>query len=207
MKPIATSRMERFTLSLLTPVFGTLRRKIIVEHQGHLFVAPDNGILSYILKEEGSRAFEVLETFFLQLKESVTFAGRDHFSPIVAMLAKGFLPADMGKEITDCRQINSLFVKKEEKRLFGKIIYFDHFGNAISNLTRETLKERLKSPDAFTASVLGKTLCGIKKNYSEGQESDGNLLINSSGYLEIFSLRHSVKKRLKLNLMDSIAIN
>lgn len=194
-------------VAIVDPGVGSARRKIIVTHEGQFFVAPDNGILSYILREPESRVFEVLETPFLRLKESPTFAGRDHFSRIAAALAKGISPTMLGKEIFDAQQMDLFFKKKEGKVLTGKIVYFDCFGNAITNLTQEILKAHLKNPERFTADLEGKKLVGLKKKYLEGEESIGSLIINSSGYLEIFIVNDSAKNILNLNLYNKIIIS
>lgn len=191
---------------VVDPGVGTIRRKIVVETNGHFLVAPDNGILTYILQKERCQVYEVENTQHLGLEKSATFAGRDHFAPIAAVLAKGVLPEKMGVKINDSYQINSLNYEKIGERLIGKIVYFDHFGNAITNLTRGALADKLTHSECLTAKLNDLALTDIKNCYEEGLEEDGNLIINSSGYLEIFSLRKSAREILKLNLMDTIII-
>ncbi|MFQ5949402.1 MAG: S-adenosyl-l-methionine hydroxide adenosyltransferase family protein, partial [Nitrospiria bacterium] len=121
-------------LVVVDPGVGTERKKLIVSKEGHLFVAPDNGVLTYLFKEEGSRVYEVVDTRHLTFSNSPTFAGRDHFAPIVASLAVGILPEALGREISDYQCIKGLYPERKGSDLVGKIVYFDHFGNAITNL-------------------------------------------------------------------------
>lgn len=193
-------------LTVVDPGVGSARRKIIVTYKGQFFVAPDNGILSYILKEAECRVFEVVETLFLKLKESPTFAGRDHFSRIAAALAKGISPTMLGKEIFDAHQMDLFFQKKGGTALRGKIVYFDCFGNAITNLTQDVLKAHLKNPERFTANLSKLKFVGLKKNYMDAEKETGSLIMNSSGYLEIFVLNDSARNILKLNLSDEVII-
>ncbi len=187
-------------LAVVDPGVGTVRRKIVVSFQGQHFVAPDNGLLTYLVDKAESRVFEIRGNTLLKFEESPTFAGRDHFAPIAAALASGTDPAALGVEIEDAYKISGLAIEKKESKLGGKIVYFDHFGNAITNIKRADL------PEKFEIVIAGETLTGLKQNYAEGDEAKVNLIINSSGYLEIFMPEKSVKERLNLELLDVVAV-
>ncbi|MFQ5587662.1 MAG: S-adenosyl-l-methionine hydroxide adenosyltransferase family protein [Nitrospiria bacterium] len=196
-------------LVVVDPGVGTARRKIIVTHKDQFFVAPDNGVLTYLFNEEGSRVFEVRDTVFLKFKESPTFAGRDHFAPIAALLAQERSPKDLGKEIFDARQIDGLCCKKDGdgETIVGKIVYVDQFGNGISNVKSDDLGEKLKNPKAIEADLGRHHLVGLKKNYAEAKAGELSFLINSSAYVEIFSKNTSAQKIFKFKLMDDIIIH
>ncbi|HIE65156.1 MAG: SAM-dependent chlorinase/fluorinase [Nitrospira sp.] len=189
-------------LIVVDPGVGTRRRKLIVVKEGQFFIAPDNGVLTYLYQGEGSRVFEILDTAVFQFKKSPTFAGRDHFAPMAALLANGRQPEELGRKISDYKCIHELFPKRLGLGLTGKIIYFDHFGNAITNLGLEVLKNK----KYFKLQLKGHIFSGIKENYSEGKNENGNMIINSSGQLEIFIPKGSAKESLALNLMDDLLI-
>ncbi|MFQ5579018.1 MAG: S-adenosyl-l-methionine hydroxide adenosyltransferase family protein [Nitrospiria bacterium] len=189
-------------LIVIDPGVGTTRRNLIVVKEGQFFVAPDNGVLSYIYQEAGSLAFEVLDTEILRLKRSPTFAGRDHFAPIAALLAGGRPPEGLGREISDYLLMHELFPERSGQDLAGKIVYFDHFGNAITNLNDQVIQNR----DDFKLELRGHILRGLKGNYSEGEREGGNLIMNSSGQLEIFVPFGNAKESLGLNLLDDLLI-
>jgi len=189
-------------LIVVDPGVGTRRRKLIVAKEGQFFVAPDNGVLSYLFQEEGSRVFEISDTVALQFKKSPTFAGRDHFAPMAALLANGRLPEELGREILDYQCMRELFPGRSGQDLKGKVVYFDHFGNAITNLGTEVLKNRLN----FKVKLKEHTFFGMKENYHEGEKGSGNMIINSSGQLEIFVPMGSAKEALALTLLDDLLI-
>jgi S-adenosylmethionine hydrolase len=188
---------------VVDPGVGTERREIIALHEGHIFVAPDNGLLTYIFQHEKVAVYQIKETSFFTLKESATFAGRDHFAPIAALLSKGIRPEALGTPITDYKRIEGLSPQRVGADLMGKIVYFDHFGNAITNLTGLLIKERDRE-GIVCLSLCGRTLQGLKKNYAEGQKGNGNLILNSSNLLEIFLPGESAKNLLKLKLLDDV---
>lgn len=192
-------------LAVVDPGVGTDRRKIIVTEREQRYVAPDNGILTYILQREGCRVYAVGDTPLLRLEKSPTFAGRDHFAPIAALLAMGAPPESFGPEINDPVLIEGLSPKREKERIVGKIIYIDRFGNAITNVTQDDLKGSINTP-RFVLRVKGVSLTGLKNNYAEGERGAGNLIVNSSGHLEIFLPGGSARDLLGLRLSDEAII-
>lgn len=187
-------------LVVIDPGVGTQRRKIVVCCERHRFVSPDNGLLSYLLNKTESRVFEIKESALLKFKESPTFAGRDHFAPIAAALASGIDPATLGVEIDDPCKISGFDIKKEEIKIMGKVVYFDHFGNAITNIKKADL------PEHFEVAIGREILFALKQNYAEGAASQANLIINSSERLEVFVPRQSAQERLNLKLMDVVVV-
>ncbi|HLG23208.1 MAG TPA: SAM hydroxide adenosyltransferase, partial [Candidatus Manganitrophaceae bacterium] len=140
----------------------------------------------------------------LRFKPSPTFAGRDHFAPIAAALAEGAPPDAFGKKIQDAFLLNDLIPQRKGAGWIGKIVYLDHFGNAITNLTGEEI--RAAAPGRWTLRLRDHLLKGLKENYAEGDQEAGNLIINSSGYLEIFVPNGSAKNRLNLKLLDEVIL-
>lgn len=192
-------------LVVVDPGVGTERREIIAAHAGHLFVAPDNGILTYLfqVQDEETVVYQVKKTSFLNLKESATFAGRDHFAPVAALLAQGIGPEELGEPIADYKRIEGLSPRRAGADLIGNIVYFDTFGNAITNVTGALLKEAGLEKE-IRLSLSGKEIREIRKRYADGEKGIGNLIINSSGRLEIFSPRESARALLKLELLDEV---
>jgi S-adenosylmethionine hydrolase len=192
-------------LVVVDPGVGTDRRKIIAAEREQLYVAPDNGLLTYILQREGCRVYVVGETPLLPLEMSPTFAGRDHFAPIAALLAKGTPPDAFGPEIKDPVIIEGLLPKTGKGQMTGKIVYIDRFGNAITNVTEADLSVLFDASN-LALRVKGVRLVGLKRNYAEGERGTGNLILNSSGHLEIFVPRGSARDLLGLCLLDEVVI-
>jgi S-adenosylmethionine hydrolase len=80
-------------IAIVDPGVGTERDILIVEHDRHYFMAPDNGLLGPILDQlDGGHVFKLDMSCFerLNLEEpSATFHGRDIFAPLAADLASG----------------------------------------------------------------------------------------------------------------------
>jgi S-adenosylmethionine hydrolase len=77
-------------VAVVDPGVGSVRRAIAVDTGDHRFVAPDNGVLTLVLKETPPRKIvELTERRYARPTVSRTFEGRDRFAPAAAWLAKG----------------------------------------------------------------------------------------------------------------------
>src|SRR5438445_11304316 len=70
-------------LAIVDPAVGTERRALAADAGGHRFLAPDNGLLSFLPPDARFVALPVLRD------AAATFHGRDVFAPVVAALALG----------------------------------------------------------------------------------------------------------------------
>lgn len=98
----ASATFQSGPVAVEDPGVGSGRRAIIAKTERHIFVAPDNGILSFVF--DGCKevsVFEVTNTDYFKSPVSSTFHGRDVFAPIAAHLSLGAKPEAFGKKITD----------------------------------------------------------------------------------------------------------
>ena len=81
-------------LAVVDPGVGTARRALAAAAGGHWFVAPDNGLLSFLPTPR-------FVSIAIAADAAPTFHGRDVFAPAAAALAGGKRLEDMGSPITD----------------------------------------------------------------------------------------------------------
>jgi len=186
-------------LVVVDPGVGTERRAIILRTPSADFIAPDNGVLSYVIQESsakpaadnvnlqeielepGLEAVAITKPQFWRTPVSSTFHGRDLFAPVAALLSLGFPPIDFGEAITS---LIMLPLPKPHRRpdgsLVGHVLHIDNFGNLITNIKGSDL---LPTKQPITVEVGNHVISGLSRTYAEGQ---GLLtLIGSSGYLEV----------------------
>ncbi len=174
---------------VVDPDVGSERRALLVSSSRYFFIAPDNGVLSHVFKDETSLEVRVIENKQYRLDaDGSTFDGRDLFAPSAAWLTKGQNPGSYGRLIYDYVTLSDNSPQMNQQVLQGSIVYIDHFGNAITNITpteMETFQSVTKQ--ACTGLRVGDlTIQGIKSYYGEGATGLPELLINSNGHLEIF---------------------
>jgi S-adenosylmethionine hydrolase len=81
---------------VVDPGVGTSRRIVAAESDGRFFLAPDNGLLTFVANAGHA---VTNEAFFLP-KGSTTFHGRDRFAPVAAAIANGTAIEEMGPRVT-----------------------------------------------------------------------------------------------------------
>lgn len=122
-------------VAVIDPGVGGKRNALIVNYKDHFFVTPDNGILSYILKDDTNfKAVKIEEKKYMLKDLSCSFHARDIFCPAAAYLAKGIKLKNFGPLIKGINKLILPSVKKYKEKIQGQIIYIDKFGNCISNI-------------------------------------------------------------------------
>lgn len=187
-------------IAVVDPGVGSARRALLVTTSRHFYVAPDNGILSYVFAEETSVEVRQIENRQYRLdSEGATFDGRDLFAPAAAWLTKGQAPGSFGRLVRDFVRLPIPEPQWQDQRFIGEVVYVDHFGNLISDFTMEHVKEitsatRGKAPEIRIGSC---TIQGMVRCYDEGDPTHPQALINSNGQLEIFLKGGNAAEQLK----------
>lgn len=129
-------------LAVVDPGVGTARLPIAIETgAGARLVGPDNGVL-WIAAQAAkiSRIVELREPRFRLAEVSPTFHGRDVFAPAAAHIWNGTPLRAMGPQIERIERISIGEAQEWGRKLVGKVIYVDGFGNLVTNLSRDSLR-------------------------------------------------------------------
>ena len=183
---------------IVDPGVGTARRPVILTGDRHLFVAPDNGVLSLIYdREERISVRHVTADHYFLLNRSNTFHARDVFAPVAAFLAKGVAPDRFGEEITDYVRFGAPRPKPvDEHTLRGVVLKVDHFGNLITNITPQDAPQLFEpAPPNFKITIGTKAQATrMCTNYAEGGPGEVFGILGSMGFLEVASNRGSASQ-------------
>ena len=186
-------------LCIVDPGVGTDRSLIILKTEvGHLFVAPDNGLLTLVaIREVTRKIIKIKNTRYMLSEVSKTFHGRDVMAPVAAHLANGAPIESLGPEI---KRIKRLVLERpivEERTIKGKIIFVDDFGNIITNI--ESL--RLREIDLVIGNKIRVTLgrsndiVNLFEKYSDAKVSVSLGLVGSTNFFELAVNRGDAAKR------------
>jgi len=170
-------------IAIVDPGVGTEREIMLAEKDGHLFIAPDNGLLAPIL-ETADHIWkldpETLPSLSID-SPSLTFHGRDIFAPLAAELAAGRTSApDVGTTTSDWTPAWLDEPDLQPGKVSGIIVTIDAFGNLISNIDASML-------DEFDTPIVNIAGHFIEMNSTYGRVKPGEYLalINSFGVIEI----------------------
>lgn len=173
---------------VVDPGVGTDREAIVATDGNYRYVAPNNGLLGPVAARAGSswRCHKIENPELMLPHPSQTFHGRDIFAPAAAHLAKGVALTKFGKPLRNFISLQLPAPHWDGRRLTGKIIYIDRFGNLITNLSAEEIFTRFKKATHNIAlKISGIQIKGLKRTYKEVRRGEPLMYIGSSGYLEI----------------------
>lgn len=173
-------------LAVVDPGVGTSRRPIAINTGQYIYVGPDNGIFSEIIKEQNKPELIHLnrKKFFLS-DISATFHGRDIFAPAAAYLSIGVPFHTMGISLSDPAILKFRQPEVKNNSLVGRIKFADHFGNLITNLDKASIDIFLDGASIKAIKVGELTIKKIYASYCDATDSEPIALIGSSGFLEI----------------------
>ena len=180
-------------VAIVDPGVGSQRRAILVTAGDRFFIAPDNGLLSFVFNgEKEFHVFELANEQYFASEVSSTFHGRDIFAPVAAHLAKGVKPREFGKEITDFVRFDENKPREiGENEIEAEIIEIDRFGNLITNLKKEDL------PEKFALEIGAAKIDKLRKFFAEIRAGEIFMIFGSAGFLEIAVYRDSAKNILQ----------
>lgn len=188
-------------LAVVDPGVGTDRKALAAAAGGHFFVAPDNGILSYVLKQEGAaEIFEITEDHYFNKPVSPTFHGRDIFAPVAAWLSRDITLEKFGPPLEDPVRLEiPTLTRVRDSLIQATILAVDHFGNLVTNLKPFDLPA-YNSAGGKTCKLLAgqreiKTFCNT---FGEGSPGELIVIPGSTGHLEIVKCGGSAAETLNL---------
>ena len=169
-------------LAIVDPGVGTERDILVVRHDGHTFMAPDNGLLGPLLDNApAARVYRLdIDTLGLPVP-SATFHGRDIFAPVAADMAAGRV--DLDDVATETQDWIPGWIEEPQagaQRVAGVVITVDTFGNLISNIDGPLL-DNMAEP---VVHIAGHQV-PMRRTYGEAQPGEYLGLINSFGVVEV----------------------
>jgi len=211
-------------LVVVDPDVGSNRRAIILRTSAASFVAPDNGVLSYIVQQsliepvvkkgkisvkgkikpgEDLEVVHITNPRFWKSPVSPTFQGRDIFAPVAAALSLGFPPIEFGEPLASLEVLPIPYPgRRPDGSLMGHIIHIDSFGNLITDIISQDLPATEEVDTIETGSRL---VSGLVRTYSEGNGLIA--LIGSSGHLELSLRGGSAASLLGAKIGDDVRLN
>ena len=179
---------------VVDPGVGSSRRILALESDGRVFLAPDNGTLTFV---EGRVWSVENESLFLP-GSSTTFQGRDRFAPVAAALANGLSINELGQRITDPVRLEYAPPCYSADGVSGTIVAIDRFGNAITDIEAA----RLPFP-TFEARV-GETK--ITRQSTTYSGSEPFTIAGSTGCIEVSIAGESAATLLHLRRGDLLMV-
>jgi hypothetical protein len=171
-------------MTVVDPTVGTGRGIVWAKTENYQFIAPDNGLISWVEQKEKIKEARFISNSSLFMKTiSSTFHGRDIMAPVAAAIAKGLPEKKIGPLFAGYRRFPFPQPEKAGNRIMGQVIAIDHFGNVVTNIMRSHLSAKA------VFNISDHMLKDLKLTYASVPEGEPLALIGSFGFLE-FSVRN-----------------
>lgn len=202
--------------------FNAENKHIALLLDKHYFICADNGVIAMIAtKIKPEKIVEIN----IHNKFSSSFPVLDIFVKVACHIARGGKLEVIGKPITNFKTAVELspIVNRERTEIKGNVIYIDHYGNLITNITK-SLITKIGCDRPFEIKARNYNFTKIYNRYSdvvnfaipiERRNDDGEklALFNSAGFLEIATYRSNLNSvggaasLLGMKYRDNINVN
>lgn len=168
-------------VAVVDPGVGTDRDILLVAARDQFYVAPDNGLLSFIL-DDASQILSVDQPAYWRKVVSSTFHGRDIMAPVAAHLCSGVPLAQLAsRQVTEPQRLSLPLAKVEPNVIRGSVISIDSFGNLITNIRYDEMQAL---GGGFQVRVADQ-VCRFVNSYMDAKPGTTIALVGSSGWLEV----------------------
>ena len=208
-------------VAVVDPGVGTSRRAILLNTREGIFLAPDNGLLTYVLRDSleyqavvqdrqllepmdvplpsGCAAYHLSNRSLWGNPVSDTFHGRDIFAPVAAHLSLGTLPEEVGEPVASLVCLCIPHPRQEGSTLTGHVIHVDGFGNLITTIEGKALAQ-----NRVEVLLKGRRIHGVSRAYAG---SIGLLaIVGSHGNLEIAVKDGNAAREMDARVGDEVVV-
>lgn len=193
-------------LVVVDPGVGSARRGIAAEAGDFRFVAPDNGVLTAVFRDQApKKVVELTERKYARPTVSRTFEGRDRFAPAAGWLAKGISLPSLGRAVTDQVMLDIPEAETTDKGIRGEVLRVDRFGNLITNIDHKRF-EKLTSGGPVAVRLEFHDIPRIVSTYAEAAAGETCALFGSTDHLEIAVQSGSAAERFSLGRGAKVTI-
>ncbi|WP_140485262.1 S-adenosyl-l-methionine hydroxide adenosyltransferase family protein [Flavobacterium sp. GSA192] len=193
---------------------------IVMQWNDSYFIAADNGILSMLSQKIVPQKIVAINIHDRLPSDA---SGLDVFVTVACHIARGGLLNVVGKEINAVKEVTEMkaVASNDNNSLKGHVIYIDHFGNVVTNISKKQFLEVAKGRP-YEIQMKTKNIKTILPNYSaiaisdkypiKNYEGEQLAIFNEAGFLEIAIFRSNPSKvgsansLLGLNYRDVVTI-
>lgn len=194
-------------LAVVDPGVGTDRRAVAVEVETGFLVGPDNGLLAPAVAMLGGaiRVVSLTNPEYQLEAPGATFAGRDIFAPVSALLCNGLSLEDVGVPVDPAGLLPGVLPisRREGDVLHAEVLWIDRFGNAQLNLDPDELPEG----DRLVVTIGGERRTAKRApTYAGIGPGEIGLVVDSYGLIAVVLDQASAAEQLGLGAGDAVLV-
>lgn len=175
---------------------------IIVEHDGHFFIGPNNGLFSLIFSTLNAN-----QVYNLKPLEDQSTRFNDLISHAIACIKNELSLPDFCIPCENFESKIGFQAVTTNDNIRATIIHCDHFGNLIVNLQKDKFEQYRKGRNYRLFYKSKDPIVTISEHYSKVQLGEVMAFFNGSDFLEIAINMGNASKMLGLEKNDTIQID
>jgi S-adenosylmethionine hydrolase len=182
---------------VVDPGVGSERVMLYVETGGQRLLAPDNGVWTRLAAPV--RVIQLREARYWRPSVSKTFHGRDVLAPVAGHLSLGLDPAVLGPATADWVRLPVTVARYGPNTISGEVVFVDHFGNLLSNISGEELHRKAR------VTIAGHEARWVH-TYSDAPAGTLIALVSSWGTLEVAVTQGNAAEQLRAGVGTSVEV-
>lgn len=181
--------------AVVDPGVGSSRPSTVFQSGGVTYLGPNNGLFAFL--PDDTEGYELDKPEYWSAEVSPTFHGRDVFAPCAAHVASGLNWRSLGSRRSspaphDCSH--------DPATASGSIIYFDHFGNAVTSYTQGDAA----SPIAGVG--VGDQIIPMGRTFADVAPGAPLAYVNSAGFIGIAVRNGNARTQLALQAGQAVSL-
>ena len=189
---------------VVDPGVGTERAILAARAGGHLFLAPDTGVLGPVLAlDSGAEVRRVEARGLMNERISKTFHGRDVMAPVAARLAAGTALEGVGP--VGVPRPAPPGPVRSVSGVDGRVLIVDRFGNLVTDIPA-TMLDDFGGPRRVRLRVGAAFLDGVATTFADVPEGMALVYVGSGEHLEVAVNGGRAADRLRLGVGDRVRL-
>ena len=175
-------------------------RMLCTHHNQHYFIFFDNGAITLVFDGVPAETFLINE----DVSESSSLLSAEGIANVINAITSGLGLPVIGQRVQQVKSQRLMIPQQWPGFIKGTVIYFDQYGNAITNITREMFEQHIGS-GRFRIEFGTYEINRISLRYSDVEVGDIVGIFNAENRLEIALNKYNAANMLSLRI-DTIAI-
>lgn len=174
---------------------------LAVQLENHFFVCADHGLLGLISEANPQRVVALNHKNPIQS----TFVEKDILAPAAALLAGGAALDSLGPPRESFKKLTDRHAKATKKIIAGHVVRVDHYGNLITNISKQAFDVLCKDR-GYTIQAGSEKFRRLHVRYDQAEPGDCFVLFNSLHLLEIGIYKGNASELLGLRYDSPVSI-
>jgi S-adenosylmethionine hydrolase len=193
-------------LAVVDPGVGTERPIVVIEALRQRFIGPDNGLFGW-LEGRVDACVALSPERVAPAGDSCTFHGRDLMAPAAALLLSGTPLKELGAPHASLQRLPMTDGPHiEADRIEGRVVEVDHYGNLITNIGADLLKDA--PHDERLRVTLGEhETYGLWQTYGENPPQTLVAVVGSEGFVEVALVNGNAAEMLGAGVGDEVCLD